>query len=431
MNFYQTSFFFALLFFAACATPHGDTANNQAPARRAQPVFENAFTLPTQQNPPPTVRSIELFRGSAGQAPIISLNTGEQLTLRFDEIRNELRPFRVTITHHNANWTESSLLPNIFIRGFLEDQIQSGTPSRLQSPTYFTYEYQFPNRDMRVTRSGNYMMHIHDGNAGHVLFSMPFLVVEPEGSLSVEIQELFNLDPRYLRHHQPFARYTYDDTGAVPQDYSIFFVQNQFWSKARKADQQDFSEVTVARMYLSRERAFVGTFEFLNLNLSNIDQYSPQIVDFRTDIQLPSVTLDRDVVNLAFSPQLRSINRLSSPSTRPEARYALVNFSLDVPAIERTNDPVYIIGGFNNWAVDEFSRMIYRPETGMYTGNAIAKEGTYTYKYVVRTGNRIDDLRFDASFASTRQEYHTLVYRKDFADQTDKLIAVDRRFTSD
>jgi hypothetical protein len=431
MTIFRISILSAFAVITSCATSTRDSDFNQLPVRRVQPVFENSFTLPMQQTPPPTIRSIEFFRGSAGQPPIFSLNSSEQLTLRFDEIRNETRPFRVTITHHNANWSLSSLMPDTYIRGFQEDHIQSGSPSRLQSPTYFSYEYTFPNRDMRVTRSGNYLMHIHDGITGQILFSMPFLVVEPEGSLSVDILELFNLDPRYLRHHQPFARYTYDDTSIIPQtDYSILFVQNQFWSKARKADQLDFSEATVARMYLSRERAFVGTFEFLDLNLSNIDQYSFQIVDFRTDMQLPSVTLTRDVVNLAFSPQLRSINRLSNPSLRPEARYALVNFNLEVAENERTNNPVYIVGGFNNWAIDEFSRMHYRPETGLYTGNAVIKEGTYTYKYVTRTGNRIDDLRFDASFASTRQEYHTLVYRRDFADQTDRLVAVDRQFTS-
>jgi hypothetical protein len=60
----------------------------------------------------------------------------------------------------------------------------------------------------------------------------------------------------------------------------------------------------------------------------------------------------------------------------------------------------------------------------MYTGEAIVKEGQYAYKYVVLEGRSVNDTVLDASFASTRQEYHAFVYLRDQAFQVDKLVSV-------
>jgi hypothetical protein len=407
----------------------GSTSETRTPAgyTNTGPRIENSFQIQGQQLPPVTIRSIELFRGSVGQAPIIRLNSAETLTLRFDELSSELNPFRVTLSHHNADWSLSNLLPNLYMPGFQEDYLQSGNPGRFQNPAFVSYSYSFPNTNLRISRSGNYMLHVYRMDSGAYLFSQPFLVVENEGTLHAEIEELFNQDARYLRHHQLFARYLYEGVEIVPQvDYQVFFVQNQFWSRARKANQSDFSQDGVARMYLSRDRAFVGTFDYLQLNLNRIDNYSMQIIDFRQDLRIPRITLNRDVVNLSISPSLRNLQAGAGPSNRNDARYALVRFQLEVPPGDRPPGDIYIVGGFNNWALHPLQRMSFDPTSGYLTGEAVVKEGQYAYKYVSLDGNRINDMYFDASFASTSQEYHTLVYKRDQTFQIDRLVAVHR-----
>lgn len=371
------------------------------------------------------VRSVQLYRNSPGQAPIIQLGSGQNLTLRFDDLNTELDQFRIEITHHNADWSDSGLLPNFYLQGFHSDTFGGGNKSRSQNPSYLTYTYTFPNSQIRVTRSGNFMIHVYRQHNNQKLFSMPFFVHENTGESSITLEELFNQDARYLRHHQLFVNYRYEDTSIIPQsDLSVYFIQNQFWGKARRADREDYSEHFNARLYLSRERAFVGAYEFFDLRLGNIDQYSLQIVDFEFGgNSIPRVSLDRDVINLNLAPTTRNARLNSSPSGNTDARYALVRFNLEIPASEFPNGEVYLVGGFNNWSINPSNIMTFNAATGLFSGEAIVKEGNYAYKYVVLDRNRVDDTILDASFASTRQEYHVLVYLRDNTFHFDKLVS--------
>ncbi len=412
------------LLLTQCGTS-GPGLYSDSPTTGSQKLYVNQFTVPGQSLPADDIKSIQLFRGAHGSAPIIELNSSQRLTLQFDDLGIDSDMFRVEITHHQSDWSDSRLLPNFFLRGFQSDYFGEGTKGRPQNPSYLSYSYTIPNERFGVTRSGNYMMHVYRQYSNQVLFSVPFFVVETTGTSEIQIEELFNQDERYLRHHQLFARYKYEDTSIIPQvDLNIYFVQNQFWAQARKADQKDFSEQFNARLYLSRNRAFIGAYEFFDLGLGNIDQYSTQVVDFEDRFTIPRVTLNRDVVNLSVAPQQRRSRLTTSPSRTYDARYALVQFSLEMDEDTRPYGDVYLIGGFNQWGIQPSSKMTWNPQIRMYTGEAIVKEGQYAYKYVVLEGNSINDTVLDASFASTRQEYHALVYLRDQAFQVDKLVSV-------
>ena len=70
--------------------------------------------------------------------------------------------------------------------------------------------------------------------------------------------------------------------------------------------------------------------------------------------------------------------------------------------------------------------MALNPRSGLFTGQAIVKEGQYAYKYVVMQSNIIDDTILDASFASTIHEYHALVYLRYLNFQVDRLVSVSK-----
>lgn len=400
-------------------------SRNYQETARPTVAFQNQFTVPNQTLPGEVTRSIQLFRGSQGQAPVIKLGTSQTVTLRFDDLLIESSMFRIEVTHHNADWSPSSLLPNFYLQGFQSDFLSGGNPSRFQNPSFHSYTYTIPNQNIRLTRSGNYILHVFRQETNQKLFSMPFLVYEDIGTSSISIEELFNQDSRYFRHHQLFANYKYEDTSIIPQsDLSVYFVQNQFWGQARRANQEDFSEQHNARLYLSRDRSFIGAYEVYDLSMSNIDQYSPQIIDYEQLYSISRVTLNRDVVNLNINPTLRRGSLVNNPNTTNSARYALVQFQLEVPEAERNSNPVYIVGGFNLWGIHPANRMQWNENSRMYTGQAVIKEGSYSYKYVTLEGNRVNDTILDASFASTRQEYHALVYQRDYTFLYDRLVSV-------
>ncbi len=389
--------------------------------------LENSPMVQGQVLPPDQIRSIQLYEGDRKQAlPSIRLGGGDFLTLRFDELGGTSRLYRVRVRHRNADWSDSRLLSDFYLRGYREDLIEGGRPSSVQDPHYMHYHYRFPNENMQLRLSGNYLLEVLDYESSRVLFSLPFFVHENTGNLDVELEEIYGLDARYGVHHQPFSRFRYPSFVVSPvTDLDVYFVQNRFWGRARKADEYDMSESGVYRTYLSRPESFIGVYEFRPLDLRRFDAAGPEVVEVRSGTIPPQVWLFRDVVNLDVNPRRRTSVTHGFPRDDHRARYVDVRFELELPEREVTDLPIYVYGPFNNWTINEANRMEYQSATDSWVGRAIIKEGQYDYKYALVDRGRIDDLRLDASFSSTAQEYTTLVYFRDPGLQADRLLLLD------
>ena len=374
--------------------------------------------------PPNNIKSVQLYRGTAKQSiPGIVMQSSQQLTLRFDELGSVARMFRVRVHHRNADWSDSRLMTDFFLQGHREDIITGGQPSEVQKPDYVHYRYQFPNSNFQFRMSGNYLLEVMDYEYSNTLFSVPFFVVENAGHMEFEYEELYGLDHRFPVHHQPFIRYRYPPFVISPvTDLQLFFVQNRFWGRSIKADEEDMSEAGIYRAYLSRQYAYPGVYEFRPLDLRRYDEHGPNVYEVRPATVPPQVWLQRDVVNLDVNPRRRNPAIHGSPRDDRQARYADVRFELELPVREGTGLPIYIYGPFNNWTINENNRMEYMEDSDSYRGRAIIKEGEYDYKYALVEDGSIDDLRLDASFASTAQEYTSFVYFRDPAHQVDRLL---------
>lgn len=387
----------------------------------------NSPMVKGQVLPPDHIKSIQLYRGERkDNLPSIQLGGDDVLTLRFDELGGTSRLFRVRVRHRNADWSDSRLMTDFYLRGYREDLIERGRPSRVQDPHYMHYKYQFPNENMQLRLSGNYLLEVLEYETSNVLFSVPFFVHENAGRMEITLEEIFGLDARYVVHHQPFVRFTYPSYVVSPvTDLSIYIAQNRFWGRARQADEPDMSEAGVFRAYLSRPESFVGVYEFRPLDLRRYDAAGPEVVEVRSGTIPPQVWLFRDVVNLDVSPRRRTPVTHGFPRDDLRARYVDVRFELELPEREATDLPVYVYGPFNNWTIHEDNRMEYQESTDSYLGRAVIKEGEYDYKYALVERGRIDDLRLDASFASTAQEYTAMAYFRDPGLQADRLLQLE------
>ncbi|TVQ70246.1 MAG: DUF5103 domain-containing protein [Balneolaceae bacterium] len=389
--------------------------------------LDNSPMVQGQVLPPDNIKSIQLYRGEGkDNLPSMELGSGDVLTLRFDELGGTSRLFRVRVRHRNADWSDSHLMTDFYLRGYREDLIEGGRPSSVQDPHYMHYEYQFPNQNMQLRLSGNYLLEVLEYETSNVLFSVPFFVHENAGRMEVTLEEIYGLDARYVVHHQPFVRFGYPSYVISPvTDLSVYFAQNRFWGRARQADELDMSESGVFRAYLSRPESFVGVYEFRPLDIRRYDAGGPEVVEVRSGTIPPQVWLFRDVVNLDVNPRRRTPVTHGIPRDDRRARYVDVRFELELPEREATDLPVYVYGPFNNWTIDEENRMEYQSSTDSYLGRAIIKEGEYDYKYALVERGRIDDLRLDASFASTAQEYAAMVYFWDPGLQADRLLQLN------
>lgn len=412
-----------LIFLSGCSTKEALTESNRV-QRYGPPVPENSFTIPARKIPGDEFRSIQIFGGTNPvTAPIIKPTAGEMLTLRFDHLSSSTEMFTVRAEHRNADWSASNLFDGFYMRGQVTDFISDPVQSTAVAPNYMQYTYRFPNRNFSFQISGNYLLHVEDYRTGELLFSVPFMLYEDNGSIETTIEELYGLDSDHFLHHQPFATYIFPDFVLMPdQDISIYFVQNQFWGRLQPATIRDLSESDRIRMHVPREEAFPGSYEFRSLNMQNIDDLPGDFLEVRKDTEPPTVVRDRDVINFGVTPANLGSNRYGRPDTGQDARYARVEFYLDRPANLATDSRIHVTGPFTNWAVTGNNRMHYNEATDQFMAGILIKEGSYDYKYVLIEGSTLDDLRLADSFADSRQEYHTLIYYRDLQINADRLL---------
>jgi len=424
------SWFIPLVFLSGCTLFEKSAEYTREPPEVTG--LENIFNPPNQLFLSEYVFSPQLFiKENVNTAPIIRLNSDQQLQLRFETLGLDSRQFRISFSHHNPDWSRSPLPPERFIDGFYMLTLSGGQLSRDRQPGYRQFIYNFPNRDFSFRHSGNYMIRIEDTDTGNLLFTMPFYVYENEGVIRSSVDR--QLTPRQdLRtRHYPISRFEPPYFLDQPQfDLQFYYVQNRFWGRAERSNELDFSALDHVQFEMRRESSFVGDYEFRWLSLDRISQQVEQVaeVDLTTDI--PVVILNDDSEGFSNQPP-RNINaRTGFPDPGLDARYANVFFRLDHEQEIPPGAEIHVVGDFNNWTIHSGSKMNYLSDIDRWQGSAVIKTGSYHYKYVLIDNNRIDDLAFDSRFTFTPQEYHAFVYMRDQTRQSYRLLQVNHFFSN-
>ena len=405
-----------ILFFAAAGCGTSENGNRYSEARSGDfTPPENQFTVPGQINASDLVYSVLLNRvGSVNSAPIIRLNSTQQLRLSFDLLEFDSRQLRISFTHHNPDWSRSGLAEDFYKDGLFNLNILVGDVSRANRPTYRRYSYDFPNDDITFLVSGNYMLRVEDTDTGNFMFSMPFFVTENEGSIRSQVETRTTPRAEGRISHRPRSIFELPDFVTTPQfDLQFYYVQNQFWGRARSANELDTSTEGEVLFEMRQENSFVGDYEFQFLDLTELTQQASQILEYRPAEIPPRVVLFDDVQGFSASRLRVPVSQLTRPETALSARYANVHFRFNPDDRITENATIYLVGDFNNWSVQSDYALEYHPETDRWRTNGFIKTGTYAYKYMLIEGNEIKDLALDDSFTRTQQEYHAFVYFRD------------------
>ena len=114
-------------------------------------------------NPPDYIKTIGFKTSNENYStnlPIIKL--GETFTLDFDVLNNEEADYYYTIDQLNFDWSRSQLIKSEYLRGFDNVKIQNYKTSFNTYQIYSHYKLQIPNQDVRITKSGNYILRIYE-----------------------------------------------------------------------------------------------------------------------------------------------------------------------------------------------------------------------------------------------------------------------------
>ncbi|GAA5027138.1 DUF5103 domain-containing protein [Marivirga lumbricoides] len=376
------------------------------------------------------IKTVQLVNFKDGQListnnPVVELGKNQKLVLSFDDLNSQHQVFQAKILHLNKDWTKkSNLLAMDYLYDYNQFTIRDYEYSFDTKVPYVHYTLELPP----VKISGNYLLIVYRGNNEEdIVLSERFMVYEDKVQIGYKIVPS-NVVSQRRTHQEVQFNVFLSDIQVLNAGSDIYPIirQNSNWLNAiqppppmRLTDQNK----RLVYEYYNGELNFPGINEFRFIDLTTVNFTGANVIAINKD-KTPVTALggidqargaqayrewnDRNG-GFVIGNRERQTNELVTD-------YFETTFQLDVP--QKTED-IYIIGEFNNWEINEKSRMKYDPTVGRYLNKYLLKQGYYEYLYFTRQdpnyeipGNHID----------TENEYDISVYYANPQLRYDQLI---------
>jgi hypothetical protein len=383
------------------------------------------------------IRTVLLYKsGSELSPPIIQLNTGEKLVLSFDDMEANYKQYRYTLVHCDAFWNKSDLQQMEYIDGYSEDYISDYKFSFNTTAPYVNYYLVFPNDDMKIKKSGNYILKIFldTDKDENVVFTRRFMVYDPKVTVEGKVVITTDLDIRYT--HQQVAFKIITDKYYLTDSYSnlhVFVMQNGRWDNMAGNIQPRNIIGNVYDYSLLDQLAFPAGNEFRYFDMKTLKYNTDRMLSLQYDSAGYEVYLMPDMPRAKknyYSEEdingrkLITANETQDPST--EGDYAWVHFTLpyQYPSAEGN---FYVFGALSDWQFNPSNLMKYNFEKKAYEAKLYLKQGYYNYLYAfLENRSKVGDVTFiEGSYWETENDYTIFVYHRLPGDSYDQLVGLE------
>lgn len=367
--------------------------------------------------------------------PVLMLDSGDELTISFDEITESNSYLRYSLMHCNANWTQSSLVESEFLDGFNFGNVDDYEYSQLAATHYVNYRITLPNDRFRFKVSGNYLLRVYrDDDPDTTLLQARFMVSESTATVTADVLGVTDID--YNDAHQQVS-VAVDATNAkvedVFNDMMVYVSQNgRLDNEAMVQQPLRVSGKTAYYEHLRplifpagneyRRMETVST-TYPGMNVESVDYYDPYYhATLTTDYPRSA---DKYIYDQTQSGRF-FVREYNSSNSDTEADYVVTHFTLDAP--ELPGKYIFLDGDFTSRRFDPQSLMTYNRATGRYEKTLLLKQGAYNYQYLtVDAGSRNSAAStsvIEGDFYQTRNEYLVKVYTRRRGERYDRLIGV-------
>lgn len=380
------------------------------------------------------ILSVQLhLSGAPTTFPMVGLKASNgALVLQFDRLGTDIRDYLYTIEHCNADWQRSALDDNEYIDGFTEDRILDIQNSINTLQRYVHYALALPNRNMRWTKSGNYLLKVYDNTyEKQLVLVRRFLVVEGRWSVATDFVRPVRVDKMDTHHEIDFTVSTKGMRVQYPdREVKAYVMQNGRWDTAigpippfiARQEQLVFDYQDKIVFPAGKEWRYfdMRTFQFRGEFVRNIrmlkNYYEVTLTTDESRANRPYV--QHGDLNGRFGIENRNANE-----TLEQCDYAAVLFSLKLGQ-PLDNEDVYVFGQFTDWQLKPEFRMQYDDEAKAYYCEAYLKQGYYNYQYLVvnRKTGAVDESGFEGNWYETGNDYQILVYYRPFGVRYDQLM---------
>lgn len=364
--------------------------------------------------------------------PVIRLGTNDRILVKFDEIGEDNSYLEYRLIHCDADWQPSRLIESEYLEGFNSVRIEDYAYSTATFVHYVNYLIAFPNEELQIKHSGNYLLQVYDPERPEeTLLQTRFQVTENiariEGNVTSRTdmghntywqQLAFEIDCQGIGEFNPY------------QDIIVYVTQNDREATKRRimtplrvsGDKIIYEHLNDLVFGASNE---YRRFESVSNSFPGMRVDSLRYMGSNYHVWL-KVDEPRQSASYSYDQTQHGrflVREYNSTDSDIGADYITVHFLLECP--ELPSYDIYLDGEFTHDRMDKENQLTYDHRVGGYVAEVPLKQGAYNYQYVTRSRQtgEISTSTIEGDKYETLNEYGIAVYFRPPGARADRLIS--------
>lgn len=376
-------------------------------------------------------------RGVYFSLPVVGLQSGEQLTLTICDVGNGTKSLYYTYIHCTHDWQPTATLnQNEYMDMFTEDYISDYETSVSTVPFYTVYTLDFPNENMRISKSGNYILCVYEDN--EPILTQRFYVVEQLTPITPQVQQSSNVSTRYTKQEVSFQLNTSRFRVNNPsRNLKVMVMQNGRSDNAFLAQKPAVVHGESINYGLPNEIAFDGGNEFRIFNIRTLKSPMEHVARHTHTTEMNHTILEIDKAKshnvyeevIDINGCFFVANDDRSYSAEMGADFTMVHFSFmgNIPA----NMDIYVYGELTNWALQPQAKLTYSEYKKTWETSLFLRMGYYNYMYIAvpKDGGEGTTFYTEGSFWQTENRYAFFAYYQGDGIYYDRIIGYAQCFS--
>lgn len=364
--------------------------------------------------------------------PVIRLGTNDRILVKFDEIGEDNSYLEYRLIHCDADWQPSRLIESEYLEGFNSVRIEDYAYSTATFVHYVNYLIAFPNEELQIKHSGNYLLQVYDPEKPEeTLLQTRFQVTENiariEGNVTSRTdmghntywqQLAFEIDCQGIGEFNPY------------QDIIVYVTQNNREATKRRimtplrvsGDKIIYEHLNDLVFGASNE---YRRFESVSNSFPGMRVDSLRYMGSNYHVWL-KVDEPRQSASYSYDQTQHGrflVREYNSTDSDIGADYITVHFLLECPELPAYD--IYLDGEFTHDRMDKENQLTYDHRVGGYVAEVPLKQGAYNYQYVTRSRQtgEISTSTIEGDKYETLNEYGIAVYFRPPGARADRLIS--------
>ena len=383
------------------------------------------------------IKSLKMYpAGWEISDPVIELNSGASLEMRFDWMDTQAESIQYKVIHCDRNWLESDLLTNQYLNGFQEGYIEEMNFSFNTWVPFVSYALQLPNKEMQFKISGNYvLMAFLRDDANTPLFTYRFIVTETD-FISTSVVKRSDLVHERNRLHEVDCNLLVDNRLLNPLlTVQAKILQNFRWDNSSPLISAKFLRGNELIFDYTKENSFEAGNEYRLINMKSNQYFSSNVVKFDDSADtlrlVMAPEINREKLGYSYTQDINGkylIKNDDGLRDYTDADYLWVDFTLPFPEGPLALGNIYINGDFALNPYSENYRMNYNYATKSYEKRILLKQGYYNYQFLLlQDGYKHGTPDYiEGSYYETENNYTIIYYYRDQRLNADRVIGLQK-----